>query len=115
MKLLRLDAPNKNGDVFPSSSVLPIVKNEYFGHIELKTRKTSQTSHKVFNIRTESDESGTFLVGDIKILNTPAGLVLQDALNSDKLISMAPRLTGKVENGEIKPPISILSIDIVES
>ena len=110
---MRLDSPNANGDVFPSN-VLPSIKNQYFGHIELKNKKTSQVSHKVTNIQTLEDENGKYLVGDVMILDTSAGIVLKEAIRTGRSMSLEPRITASIEDGIIKPPISIVSFDMIE-
>ena len=44
---------------------------------KIGTVDASQVSHSVSNLRIEDD----FLVGDVKILDTPAGITLQDRIN----------------------------------
>lgn len=110
--LIPLNVKNKNGRIYTDSE-LKDIKDSYYGeynHIA-KTSEISinEISHMISNIRIENNN----LIGDITILKTSKGDLLNALINLDVKIVFRPRSIGDVVNGYVKN-LKIISFDAVE-
>jgi hypothetical protein len=64
-------------------------------------------SHMVSNIRFEED----VLVGDVKVLDTPAGLILQTMLDRGVKLDLSIRATGYIDRNNNAKDIKIFGFD----
>lgn len=122
VKLMEFDTPNKNGRIYPKDVVENAIK-EYMSHNtdgrimgELGTRmefglSLNNTSHYFSNIHSDDH----FLYGDMTVLNTPCGQILDEVLNQDSPVTLycAPKGTAEMDENKVVE-YHLTSIDIVE-
>jgi hypothetical protein len=90
---LLVDEPNKNNRVYTRKAVehaLDHLDNSMIGHLGMTQDARvhfSKASHIVSNISFETVDNKTWLYGDIKVLDTPHGKLLQQMFNDGVAIS----------------------------
>lgn len=115
-KLLHIGVPNKNNRIYPIETVEAIIeqaktRGPILGQVGLPDDvlkvSMSNVSHMVENLRIE----GEYLVGNIKVLDTPAGKVLAPILSN---YEFRPCGTGIVSADGIVSDYKLTSIDALE-
>jgi hypothetical protein len=115
VKILELDKPNKNGRIYPTAVIaksLESVKYPVFGELGfnpyggvLATIDVSNISHKVENLRIEDG----FLVGDVTVLKTPKGLILEQVISNAEFL---PKGTGSIDKDGNISEYSLISVGV---
>jgi hypothetical protein len=106
---LLVDKPNKNGNVYPKRVVekaLKHVDNSMIGHLGMVQDSMihfAHASHTVSNISFEKIEGKEWLCGDIKILTTPCGKILQQLFDDGAAIAFRTCGIGNFEEVYAEP------------
>lgn len=109
--IMEVDVPNKNGRIYPRVEIERVVEvwsgKQMFGQIDMPigdpnplTVDASRASHVVENLRIDDNNC---LVGDVTVMKTPQGVVLDDLLTIDGLCFRSAGI-GKAtmdENGHV--------------
>lgn len=109
--IMELDVPNKNNHIYPRVEIERVVERwadkSMFGQIDMPPGNEgslsvdpSRASHVVENLRIDDNNC---LIGDITVLKTPQGTVLDDLLTVDGLCFRSAGI-GKAtldENGHV--------------
>ena len=92
--ILEMDVPNKNNHVYPKYVIEQVVEmwkgKQMLGQIDMPTfadekshfLQLDRASHVVENLRIDDNN---YLIGDITVLKTPAGKLLDDLMTVDGL------------------------------
>lgn len=111
IKILQLDTPNRNGVIYPKEEIQRVIENikqpilgecgsSHSQHINLGNVCSSASNLRIVD---------GWLIGDLKLLDTPMGIPLQ-TLPSDTY-SFAVRGTGKVSEDSTVSDYALISID----
>lgn len=108
--VLRMDESNRNGRIYSTEVVEGMLKNiagsKMLGTFGMDGVNLENVSHEASNLRIEDGE----LRCDIKVLDTPMGLVLQTMLND---VEYASRGYGRISaTGEVSE-WTMISVDVV--
>lgn len=109
--LLPLNKKNRNNRIYTEDE-LKNLKDSYYGEIYHKPDSNisiNEISYMIYNIRIENNN----LIGDINILNTIKGRLLNELIDSGINFVFRPRLIIEVVNGYSKN-VKIISFDAVE-
>lgn len=127
VRILILDQPNKNNRTYTTECVQqcidthPVVYGELgmspFNVNELidssssvdLSVNTARISHVVTNMKIKDG----YWVGDVRILNTPMGRMLNQLISVEFHIDFRPRGTGNINEDGVISNYSIISIDVV--
>lgn len=121
--ILTLDTPNANGRTYTTESIQQIIDkfNErqaagaaVLGELGYPTEnfsivEISNVSHQVTNMRIENGK----LLGTIKLLNTPNGIILKNLLDKGHCGGFRPRGFGDVSADGTITNYKLISIDYV--
>lgn len=91
--IMEVDVPNKNGHIYPRVEIERVVEvwsgKQMFGQIDMPpghegslSVDLSRASHVVENLRIDDNNC---LIGDVTVLKTPQGTILDDLLTIDGL------------------------------
>jgi len=110
--LIPLNIRNKNNRIYTYNELKDKVNSEYYGQIGFDDNteiSLSNISHQVLNIRFENNK----LIGDVKILNTEKGKILNNLIKSGIEYVFRPRSLGSIsEDGYAKIDM-IVSFDAI--
>lgn len=121
-KIQQLDTPNKNKHIYLTErmkSKLSTLKDGYsiYGKIGMpdaeesryRSLPLSKQSHLVTNLRIEE----SWLVGDIIILNSPQGLILQELIKTVKIVFRLASIAHMTEEHRQKRKRGII-VDVID-
>lgn len=120
----RCDEQNGNGRVYPSSVLMPEVKN-YMKAVK-ENRACGELDHpddSVVNLKNASHMvtdlwwSGKDLMGKIKVLSTPSGMILKSLINDNVTLGISSRALGSVHESAgktiVEDDLQLICFDIV--
>ena len=121
--IMEVDVPNKNGHIYPRVEIERVVEvwkdKQMFGQIDMPPGNASlrvdvsRASHVVENLRIDDNNC---LIGDVTVLKTPQGNILDDLLTVDGLCFRSAGIgkATKDENGHtVITEYQMLSINAV--
>jgi hypothetical protein len=116
--ILKCDEPNANGRIYPREVVEKMVEqceanqNRIFGTVgmpEGTSLDISKISHTVNNLRITE---GGDLIGDVMVLSTPQGKVMQELLEVGKYDYRTAGI-GKIDENGVVSDYRLISISMV--
>lgn len=126
--LQRATAKNQNGRVYPREVLLREV-NRYRKEFVEQSRAVGELDHPeapVVNLRnvcsaiTRIDQQGDNVIGDVKILSTPAGNIVRELIKNNIRLGISSRGMGSVRNIgentlEVQDDYNLICFDIVSN
>lgn len=126
-KLQEVDVKNGNGRVYPKDTLMrevekfiagPIHENRAAGELDHPATEIvnlSNVSHNIKRIWWEGDN----LMGELEILNTPAGRIAQEIILAGIPLGISSRAVGSVkqlgETVEVQDDLSLITWDLVST
>ena len=117
--ILKADVPNANGRIYPRETVEQMVEqcaknqNRIFGTIGMPEGTgldISKVSHTVNNLRITE---GGDLIGDVMVLATPQGKVMEELLAQGTTYDYRTAGIGKIDENGVVSDYRLISISMV--
>lgn len=119
--VMQADVQNRNGRIYPLSEMTIAVKNmnesikEYggvFGELDHPADRIGINLDRVSHVITEVYMDGSNVMGKMKLLDTPVGLIAKELAKSGVRYGVSSRGTGVVSEGMVSN-FSLQTIDLV--
>lgn len=119
--VMQADVQNRNGRVYPLAEMAAAVKSmsqsikEYggvFGELDHPADRISINLDRVSHVITEVYMDGSNVIGKMKILDTPVGLIAKELAKSGVRYGVSSRGTGVVSEGMVSN-FNLQTIDLV--
>ncbi len=118
VRIMELDIPNKNGITYTTEAVERAIEdwNQVFGTPMVNTFDPKPKPHvdvnSISHVVSDLRISDGYLVGEVKVLNTPNGITLAEIVED---IDFAPRGWGVISKEGVVTDYKMIAIDAVSN
>jgi hypothetical protein len=120
-RIMTAEERNLNGRVYPKKEIQSAV-DKINGRIKLGESVLGELNHpdglsinlaNVSHVITEAFMDGNYAIGKCKVLNTPAGMIVQNLIEGGVRLGVSSRGTGDVNGSGIVEGFQFVAMDIV--
>lgn len=116
--LIKAGIPTANGRIYPADVIenavrkLDSARTPVMGHIGLgngSRTRLANVSHQIHDLRISSQG---IMAGEVEILDTPQGRILQEMFDTGRVLTLNPCFTGSVDNNVVVDDLILNYVNI---